>query len=79
MTHTPHLATSAQLQRLHAYLKQKGDAGASGLELAVECRILNPATLVSHLRANGVPVDCQYERRSESGAKVYRYKLNGVV
>ena len=70
-----HIENSKPLQRMLAYLRQKGTAGATTLELVAECQIMNPATMASHLRFNGFQIDCSYERTSESGARIYKYRL----
>lgn len=73
--HAARVSESPQLQSLLATLQSRGDRGATSLELQDECRIVAVGTRVSELRHNGYVVVCKYERKSEAGAKIYRYRL----
>lgn len=73
--HYAKLAHSPRLQRLLALLQRRGRTGATSLEIAIECRTVAAATCVSELRSNGYDVLAVQERDTDSGAKVYRYRL----
>lgn len=73
--HVTRLENSKMLQRVKAFLDSRGARGATGLEIALECDVLNPATVVSHLRhePNNIPVECEHVCTTEQGRHVYRY------
>ena len=73
--HFARLEHSPRLQRIKAFLERCGSSGATGLEIATECRVLNPATYISELRFNGLDIECRYERDTVQGRRVYRYFL----
>ena len=75
MIHAGNLATSKRLQRALAYLRAKGQRGTTGLAWCEFARIMNSGTTASELRANGITVTCEFERVTDDGAKVYRYRL----
>ena len=50
-------------------------AGATSLELHDISGSLAPSTDVSAIRHQGYSIECKYERRTETGSKVYRYTL----
>ena len=70
---------SKPLQRIVAYLGDRGELGATGLEVATQCRVLNVATWVSHLRRQGIPIETVFDRTTEEGARVYRYFFRGPI
>lgn len=74
--HAGRIETNKTLQRLFAFLREHSVTGATGLEICEALKIMNAATWVSQLRKNGYGVECEYERTTESGAKVYRYRLS---
>lgn len=73
--HFAKLGESPRLQRMLAFLRSRGSTGATGREIVVNCEVLNPATYVSELRKNGYAIDCDFEKETESAARVYRYRL----
>ncbi len=75
MIHFAKLDASPRLQRMLAFLRERGPSGATGREIAVECETLNPATQASELRRNGFNIECSYERTTEGGRSVHRYRL----
>lgn len=66
---------SPRLAKLLAYLKQRGDDGATTLELAQGCYSTRPSSDVSELRANGVLIETLFEGVNENGRRVHRYRL----
>ena len=76
--HFARLDKSPRLQRIFVFLKRAGSRGATGIEIALECDVLNPATYCSELRHNGIPIDCSYEGETVGGRKVYRYIMKGL-
>ena len=75
MMHFAKVAESPRLQRMLAFLRSRGQDGATGREIVVNCEVLNPATYCSELRRNGFNVECSHERTNDNGARVYRYRL----
>ena len=73
--HFARLSASPRLQRFRDYLLKKGNDGATGLELVAETQTLNPHTSAAELRANGIRVECDYQKTQDNGAKIYRYFL----
>ena len=66
---------SPRLAPVLAFLRQRGDQGATTAELRELANSMAPHTDVSELRASGLTITCQYERMTEEGRKVYRYYL----
>lgn len=64
-----------RLRSILGLLMSRGLEGATTLEIHDICGALNPATEVSAIRHQGYDIKCKYERRTETGAKVYRYRL----
>ncbi len=73
--HAARLTDSPRLQAVLAYLRESGTEGATTLGILRNCPTTRPSSDVSELRANGIDVRCEYEGRSDRGAKVYRYTL----
>lgn len=73
--HFTKIENSKPLQRVLALLKDHIEDGVTGMEILRHANVLNPATVISHLRHNGCQIDCRYQGKSESGAQVYRYWL----
>lgn len=78
--HAGRIETSKRMQELLAFLKERGSAGATGLEIAARLNCLNSATEVSALRkrlreSGQGAIDCERERVTERNAVVYRYRL----
>lgn len=73
--HAAKLDDSPRLQRVLAFLRERGKAGATGAEFFIHAGAMNPGTTASELKANGHPCVCKYERTAESGARIYRYTL----
>jgi hypothetical protein len=75
MMHAARIAESPRLQRVVAFLRERGNRGATSLEIAQECAVVAPSTYISELRANGLTVRSQQERTTDTGARVWRYWL----
>ena len=73
--HKATLKGSETLRRLLAFLQARGEVGATSIELTQALDLVAVATWVSQLRHNGVNVDCQYERTTETGRRVHRYRV----
>lgn len=73
--HVAKLENSKRLQAILSLLRERGEAGATTREISEFSGALNPATEVSALRHNGVGVACEYQGRTDTGAKVYKYWL----
>ena len=67
------VATSKPLARVLKYLQDCGHLGATSRDIMEMCDTVAPATVCSELRKNGYAVRCEFERRTETGAKVFRY------
>lgn len=75
MMHVAKLENSKRLQAILDLLRERGPKGATTREISETTGALNPATEVSALRHNGFSVSCEYQGRTETGSKVYRYWL----
>jgi hypothetical protein len=62
-------------QRLLGVIKMKGFRGATSLEVSRVCGTVSAATDASDLRRCGFSVECSFERMSDEGRRVYRYRL----
>ena len=71
--HYASLATSGRLQRLLVYLT--GKDWVSTMDIVSGAGICAVNSAVSELRRNGIRVDCQMMHYSETGARVYKYRL----
>ena len=70
--HFSRLANNPRLQKLHAELRRGPMTTRQIRDLCDSC---SPATLVSELRHNGVPVKATYWCTTHAGMRVYRYSL----
>lgn len=77
--HAATISNSGRLQAVLAYLRAKGDEGATTRQLiaATGCCAIN--SIVAELRAGGIAVECDYEGTTDKGARIYRYRLGEVV
>lgn len=76
--HTGRIETNIGMQRLLSALMQRGDVGATGLELQQVNNDLAISTNVSALRhelerRQEGTVECRFESVNENGRRVYRY------
>ena len=64
-----------RLKSILGLLLARGLEGATTLEIHEISGSMAPSTDVSAIRHQGYSIDCKYERRTETGKKVYRYAL----
>lgn len=67
------LKPGSKMEQVYKRLLYGGPATSA--QIQDECQVVAPATWISALRHNGIPVTCTYKGRTESGAKVYEYSL----
>ena len=77
MTTTFHHSSleSPRIQKLLAFLKERGQQGATTMEIAVNCASTRPASDVSELRACGIEVQTDFVGTNANGRKVFKYSL----
>lgn len=56
-------------------LQARGAAGATSREIADAASCLDPRDLILTLRGAGYGIATSYERTTEAGRRVYRYRL----
>ena len=66
---------SPRLKKLLAFLIERGTAGCTPMDIIANCGTTRPTSDISELRANGIAVDCEFERNTESQRKVFRYRI----
>lgn len=64
-----------RLQKALRALQAAGERGLTTRQGNELCESTRFASDASELRANGVPVVCEYERETANGRKVWRYRL----
>jgi hypothetical protein len=67
---------SPRLKKLLDFLRQRGTIGATPFDMIANCGTTRPTSDISELRANGVAIDCEFERHTETERKVFRYRLS---
>lgn len=75
MIHYAALENSPRLQRVRDFLVSRGSLGATTHEIIVLANVCAVNTAISELRANGLKIDCEYERETETRSRVHRYTL----
>ena len=70
------VSNSPRLQAVLTALR-KHPQGLTGLDLAMEARVLNPAEPCSELRKQGFVIEAREEAKSAAGRRVFRYTLVG--
>lgn len=78
--HAGRLAPGTRLWPLFMFLIERGERGATGLEITQHFRLLNPPTEVAALRklapAHGWHVPyAEYVGRTSEGRKVHRFRI----
>ena len=68
------LEKSSRLQAVLAFLRDRGERGATTAELQAATGSMAIHSDVAEVRANGVEVSCAYDGTS-NGRRVYRYRL----
>lgn len=66
---------SPRLKRLLDFLRGRGTAGATSLELSLNCQTVCASTGIAELRANGCDIQTVRERKTQAGPPVFRYVL----
>lgn len=73
MIHAAKIENSKRLQRVLAFLRERGDRGATTMEILRYRNVCTPC--INELRANGVRIDTIPEGKTEDGSAVYRYVI----
>ncbi len=73
--HAGAIEKSERLKRLRDFLTEKGEAGATTREIVDALGICAVNSAVAELRANGYRVECEFERVTKAGARIYRYRM----
>lgn len=68
--HAATLAASPRLQRVLAFLRERGPAGATTREIVVCAQVCAVNSCVDEIRESGVGIDCTMEGRGR-----FRYRL----
>lgn len=66
---------SPRLKKLLAFLRDRGAAGATTLEICQHCTTTRASSDVSEARACGVAIVDKFEGTNENGRKIFRYIL----
>jgi hypothetical protein len=66
---------SPRLKKLLDFLRQRGTAGCTPFDIIANCGTTRPTSDISELRANGIAIDCEFERNTDTARKVFRYRL----
>jgi hypothetical protein len=74
--HLTKVSSSKRLQSILGLLAMRGDVGATTQELHTVSGSLNPATEISCIRAQGYKITARYQGRTETNAKIFRYRLS---
>ncbi len=75
MIHAARLESSPRLQRVRDFLVERGSLGATTLEIALKTNVMSVSTAISELRHEGLRIDCEYERETDTRSRIYRYRL----
>jgi hypothetical protein len=63
------------MQRILAFLRARGSAGATSREITEHCGTYAPSTDVSALRHNGYAVECDRDKTLDPARRIWRYRL----
>jgi hypothetical protein len=74
--HSADVEKSARLKRTLEVL-QSFPEGATTWDIQCLTSSMAPATDISELRQNGYDVICQYEGKTSTNRRIFRYRLNG--
>jgi hypothetical protein len=66
--------SSPRLQRVLQALKDYPN-GLTTREITIAADVVAVSACIAEIRSGGVPITCDYEGRTKSGAAVFRYKL----
>ena len=70
-----HVEPGGRYARFLDFLRQRGSVGATTREISIAIDDYAPGTTASELRHMGYTVECQSERTTIKGRKVFRYWL----
>jgi len=68
---------NATIQRLVECLEYAGEKGMTSWTLSSQLATVCVATVVAEARRCGYDITCEFEGLSDSGRKIYRYRLRG--
>ena len=71
--HHARLENSERLRKVKAILED--GMPHTSLEIAQKAQTVAPGSCVSELRTAGIDILCRYKGKSESGSKVYEYRM----
>ena len=74
--HAARIENSERLTRILTLLSAHPE-GVTGLDISIRCNVLNPATYVSELRANGYDIRAAYMGQNDNKRRIYSYRLLG--
>ena len=66
---------SPRLAKLLEFLRQRGTTGCTPFDMIANCGTTRPTSDISELRANGIQIDTSFERNTDTGRKVFRYRI----
>lgn len=66
---------SDKMQSIVDLLRRRGSAGATSLEIALQCHTVAASTRISELRQKGYRIESARLGTSEAGASVWKYVL----
>jgi hypothetical protein len=66
---------SQRLKNLLEFIRGRGRRGVTPMDMIANCGTTRPTSDISELRANGVAIYCDFERCTETGRKVFRYRV----
>jgi hypothetical protein len=76
--HAATIEGSARLRAVLAFLKARGQAGATTREIIQETGYCAINSIISELRECGERITCTPEGKSPTGSAVYRYRLEAA-
>lgn len=74
-SHACNLATSPRLQKVRDFLRERGEVGATTMEIIKNCGVCAVNSIITELRRNGLVIDAHGPALNDQGARVYRYVL----
>lgn len=74
--HAARLEASPRLQRVLAFLKIRGPAGATTREIVEHARVCAVNSCVDELREGGFQISGEWDRTHQAGEKAFRYRLD---
>lgn len=65
-------------QVLYGFLINRGSIGATTMDIQTACNTCAPGSDAADLRKKGVAVKCEYQKRTSTGRKIFRYTIDVV-